>query len=451
MATYVGGSGNDLLIGLAGSDSLDGRGGDDILDAVTGADNPYHAYPRSSGEVNTLSGGLGDDVFIAWGSDVLQDAGGLSRLVIVASGSYTMPEGFDNLRIAGNTLADEHFWVAGNSSSNVILAGNYHTTVLAGAGDDRVYGGFDPDNLQGGEGDDWLHGGNSHDYLTGDAGADHFVLDTFDGWADFITDMATGIDEIHLDKRIMTTLGARGDLAAGDARFVAGDGLTGGQDASDRIVYDTADGSLYYDPDGSGGASARLVAVLEGAPALAATDIVIETGRLPGAVIYGTNAGNWIIATQYDDTIRGLGGNDQIEGLMGDDSIYGGDGKDWIKGGGGNDFVSGGRGRDSYVFREYGVANADTVANFNSGRDALRFDSSGFLGLDGAGRFTAGDERFYAAAGASAAHDVDDRLVYDTSSGRLYYDADGAGGADAQLIATLEGAPALLAADIRVI
>ena len=42
-------------------------------------------------------------------------------------------------------------------------------------------------------------------------------------------------------------------------------------------------------------------------------------------------------------------------------------------------------------------------------------------------------------------------MVYNTSTGQLYYDADGAGGADAQLVATVQGAGAVAASDIWVI
>ena len=72
-------------------------------------------------------------------------------------------------------------------------------------------------------------------------------------------------------------------------------------------------------------------------------------------------------------------------------------------------------------------------------------------GLGSEGTWADGDARFSAGAGATAARDASDRLVYDTASGHLYYDADGAGGAGAQLLLTLQGAPALSASDITVI
>ncbi|HEX9433439.1 MAG TPA: hypothetical protein VF936_11715, partial [Burkholderiales bacterium] len=92
-----------------------------------------------------------------------------------------------------------------------------------------------------------------------------------------------------------------------------------------------------------------------------------------------------------------------------------------------------------------------TLANFDSNWDALRFDSVAFTALGGPGHFAAGDARFYAAPGASAGHTAADRLIYNTSTGQLYYDADGSGAGDAQLVATLQGAPALAAGDLWVL
>ena len=118
----------------------------------------------------------------------------------------------------------------------------------------------------------------------------------------------------------------------------------------------------------------------------------------------------------------------------------------------GNDQLSGSGGQDSIVFREFGAANADTVSAFaGNGWDMMRFDHNGFTQVGAAGHFAAGDARFYAAAGASGGHDADDRLVYNTSTGQLYYDADGSGAGAAQLVATLQGASAVAASDVWVI
>jgi hypothetical protein len=72
--------------------------------------------------------------------------------------------------------------------------------------------------------------------------------------------------------------------------------------------------------------------------------------------------------------------------------------------------------------------------------------------LGATGDFAVDDERFYAAAGATGGAEADDRVIYDTDAGRLYYDADGSGEGEAQLIAMLfSGGLPLAASDITVI
>jgi len=48
-------------------------------------------------------------------------------------------------------------------------------------------------------------------------------------------------------------------------------------------------------------------------------------------------------------------------------------------------------------------------------------------------------------------HDADDRLVYNTTTGALYYDADGSGAGAALVVANFQGAPGIVATDITVI
>src|SRR6266404_1806351 len=176
------------------------------------------------------------------------------------------------------------------------------------------------------------------------------------------------------------------------------------------------------------------------------------------ATLNGTEGNDTLIGTADADTINGLGGNDFLAGDSGDDSIVGGSGNDtiygdggndWLEGGSGNDLLSGGGGQDSYAFRELGPANADSVANFATGWDNIQLDAGAFANIGATGRFGGGDVRFYAAPGAASGHTADDRIIYDTTSGQLWYDADGSGPGGAQLIATFQGAPSIAASDIN--
>ena len=139
-----------------------------------------------------------------------------------------------------------------------------------------------------------------------------------------------------------------------------------------------------------------------------------------------------------------------------DNFFFGNNGADTLAGGAGNDSLFGGPGDDTFVFDAApGEANADfllfehytaAIHGFDES-DTLALDNDVMAALGAAGDFTAGDERFYAAAGANGGAEADDRVVYDTDSGRLYYDADGSGAGEAQLIATLAIGGLQLAAD----
>ncbi len=90
------------------------------------------------------------------------------------------------------------------------------------------------------------------------------------------------------------------------------------------------------------------------------------------------------------------------------------------------------------------------MVGFASNWDSIRLDAAGFSALGATGRFATGDVRFFAGAGATSGHDADDRIIYNTTTGQLFYDADGNGAGAAQLIATFQGAPAVVAGDIWV-
>src|SRR5438067_11883129 len=107
-----------------------------------------------------------------------------------------------------------------------------------------------------------------------------------------------------------------------------------------------------------------------------------------------------------NDFIAGNDGQDSIVGGSGNDTIYGDGGNDWMEGGTGNDLISGGSGQDSYVFREFGAANADTISTFSSDWDKIRSEERRVGKEGGTGRLRCDDVHNNAAAGATAAKDA---------------------------------------------
>jgi Ca2+-binding RTX toxin-like protein len=168
-----------------------------------------------------------------------------------------------------------------------------------------------------------------------------------------------------------------------------------------------------------------------------------------GTISGGDAAGSTVSFASIERLVGG-GFADRMTGNAAANDLMGRSGNDTLRGGAGNDTLTGGAGSDSFVFGEAGSANSDVVAGFVSA-DQILLDDAGFGAIGATGNFAAGDGRFWAAAGATAGHDANDRVVYNTSTGNLYYDADGSGAGAAQLIATLAGNPALAAGDITVI
>jgi Ca2+-binding RTX toxin-like protein len=492
--TIAGLSGNDELLGSAGADVLRGGEGDDVLDGVFGF----------SDGADTLDGGLGNDTYYFTPGDVLVDAGGTDT--VRAFVDFTLAPGFENLTFSNDQADDqglpglEGF---GNDLGNVMRAYAGDPGFLDGrGGNDTLVGGQEGDTLIGGAGNDSLDGGTGDDRYT-------FTVAPGAANADQISGFDTGNDKLVLDGAVHASSGASGDFAAGDARFAA-NSAGGATDTSDRVIYNTSTGQLWYDADGNGSAAAQLIATLQGAPALAATDISIVNGSTAGRVINGSSVNDSLAGGELDDTINGLGGNDTILGTPGNDVVDGGSGfdsfdfraqaggalvvdfgtgtvsgtrsatfsnierfltgnfndsltgngaaqnltgqagADSLAGAGGVDTLWGGSGNDVFIFREMGSANADRVSDWASGSDEIRLDDAAFAAIGAMGDFIAGDARFKANASGTAT-DSSDRVVFNTSTGQLYYDADGSGGGSAQLIATVQGGASVAATDITVI
>jgi Ca2+-binding RTX toxin-like protein len=136
-----------------------------------------------------------------------------------------------------------------------------------------------------------------------------------------------------------------------------------------------------------------------------------------------------------------LGGNEFANQILGNN------GANILDGGAGNDLLQGFGGADSFNFTTaLGATNVDTIVDFVTGADKIQLDDAIFTQIGPLGALNA--NAFFA---GTAAHDADDRIIYDSATGNLYYDADGNNAGAAVLFATLSGIPALAASDFAVI
>lgn len=152
------------------------------------------------------------------------------------------------------------------------------------------------------------------------------------------------------------------------------------------------------------------------------------------------------------NTITGNAGDNVLKGLGGLDRLLGGGGDDVLDGGAGNDTLTGGTGADTFAFTTALSTNTNTdiLTDFAAGTDLLRLKTTVFGAL-AAGSLDA--SQFASGDGLTSALDADDRIVYNSGSGQLYYDADGVGGAAAVQFAVLgtNSHPSLSATDFVIV
>lgn len=223
--------GNDTLLGMDGDDMIYGGDGNDKIDGGAGMDTMY--------------GGAGNDTYIVdhQYDYAFEESAEGGTDTVQASVSYTLFSYVEKLVLTGNAAIDG----TGNEGANTIT-------------------GNDAANV--------LNGRAGKDVLKGGGGADIFVFDVLETSAnrDTIKDFVSGEDHIRLAISAFTGLAAYGTgaLQAGELAF--GKAATA---PGQHLIYNSANGALYYDVDGSGGAAQVEIVRLTGHPTLVAGDIVL--------------------------------------------------------------------------------------------------------------------------------------------------------------------------------
>jgi Ca2+-binding RTX toxin-like protein len=132
-----------------------------------------------------------------------------------------------------------------------------------------------------------------------------------------------------------------------------------------------------------------------------------------------------------------------LTGGQGNDHLIGGAGADILDGGGGNDALIAGTGADQFRFDAPGLG-VDQISGFVSGTDHIALGGSGF----GLSSLSAVD--FNIGAAPTVIANGHAQIVYNTTTGALYFDASGGDGHLIQL-ANLTGHPALAAGDVLLV
>lgn len=166
-------------------------------------------------------------------------------------------------------------------------------------------------------------------------------------------------------------------------------------------------------------------------------------------IIDGKSKGN-ATGNELNNSITGNAAVNTLLGLEGDDTFDSGSG---------NDTLSGGDGADTYIFSSgiKGSKNVDTIKDFVSGEDKILLSADIFTKLatalgviDGNDPTPLSDGDFFVAGAKVKPTDATSYILYDTNTGRVYYDADGNGKGAADWFITLTGKPELIADDFYI-
>ena len=397
---------------------------------------------------DTIDGSqVNDNIFGSGGADVIRGLGGNDNI----AGA----DGHDNLR-GGNGADSINGW-----GGNDVIIGDDD---FAGGGDDSVSGGSGNDIIRTGRGFNFAHGGDGIDTIDYQFSIDN-VIDGVAYEIGVFIDLSTIIDPTGATGRASTYIviytpevttpvafdfltsienvngSAYGDVIIGnfaDNVLNGGDGndtlsglagndtLNGGT-GNDSMIGGTGNDWYFVDSAGDiiveaagGGTADRVLASVSFA--LAADDNIEQLTTMLQAGLTAIN----------------LTGNGLAQAITSNAGI------NVLNGGGGNDTMSGLGGADTFVFStSLGTGNVDTITDFNVAEDTIHLDDAIFAGL------TTGmlGGAAFAANLTGAATDALDRIIYETDTGRVYFDADGNGAIASVHFATLTANLAVTNAD----
>ncbi|WP_275787764.1 hypothetical protein [Pararhizobium gei] len=392
--TITGNDGANIIDGKGGADTMTGRAGNDIYIVDNSGDKTIEL---AAGGIDTIQSG------VTWTL-----ATETERLILLGTAA---------INGTGNGLANT---ITGNSAANLIDGG----------------GGID--TLTGGNGNDTYIVDNSNDVVVeiSSGGTNDTVLASVSyalsgsAYVETLqTTLATGTGALNLTgnnlrQTITGNDGANIINGKGDA-----DTMTG-RAGNDTYIVDNS-GDVVVETSSGGTNDTVLASVsyaLSGSAYVETLQTTLATGT--GALnLTGNNLGQTITGNAGQNQIFGFGGDDKIFGLQGNDTLTGGTGSDTF----------------NFTTQLNSANNIDTIADFNVIDDTISLAKSIFSQLSTG---TLNSAAFWAST-AGIAQNGSHRIIYDTDSGALFYDADGntSNGVAAVQFAKIAGGLALTNAD----
>ena len=400
---------------------------------------------------DTMAGLAGNDEYIVnHAGDVVVEASGEGTDTVLSSVSYSLADYVNNLTLTGS----DNINGTGNSLANVLVGNSGSNILLGGAGNDLLSGGPEID---------WA--GQVFRLYEGVLGREPDVS----GFDHHVGHLRGGLP-------LQTTAG----YFIGSPEFQANIGsLNDTQFVT--LLYNNA---LHRAPDPGGldnwvGAlgngmtrDALVAAFVESNEGKATNKPLVETfiqtqdpgqanvldgGDGTDTVSYKSASGGVTVSLAITGPQETLGaGIDKlvnVENLTGssfNDTLTGNAGANTIVGGAGNDVLTGGAGNDTFVFDAAlnSATNVDDITDFNVAADTIVLENAIFTTIAGTGTLTAAQ---FVANTTGTAQGADDHIVYETDTGKLFYDSNGNAAGGATQFAQLDAGLALTNADFLII
>jgi Ca2+-binding RTX toxin-like protein len=392
--TLLGGFGNDTLKGGGGYDYLRGNEGDDIL------------WGGANGD--SLFGGAGYDTASYEGSSA-----GVVVSLITNSAAYGDAQG-DTFQFIENLTGSDHDDVLiGHNGANVLNGRSGHDTLKGYGADDTLRGESGNDILDGGSGADTMVGGLGNDTYFVDHAGDRVIESGGQGYDVVRTSASHTILTPGADIELLETTDADGTAfvvlygnSSGN-QIIGNNGsnIIDGREGVDQMIGRA--GNDYYTVDH-------------------ASDRVIEIGGQGIDEVYAYV--DWILTAGSDVEVLRAGDFNAAINLTGNANgnvVIGSNASNILNGGDGRDELTGLGGQDRYLFNTplNAPTNVDVITDFVVADDTILLDNAVFSSSLGLGNISAGEFVI-----GTAAQDANDRIIYDSSTGALFYDNDGVGG-----------------------